>query len=258
MKVKRDDVIVIGIGVILFIILLLFIFPGEREASLGLAAIQNASEGVLATCTDFDNDGYKASSCGGLDCNDLEANINPEAEETCDNIDNNCNGEVDELFDYDNDGFTSCSGDCNDDDSLINPAASEVCDNKDNNCNNEIDEGCVTSSCTDNDFDGFYIESNCGPIDCNDDNPEINPASPEVCNDFVDNDCNTLVDYNDPACVVKGCKDKDNDGFAAIECGSIDCDDSNPNIHPGKSEVCNNALDDNCDGLTDLEDVLCR
>ncbi len=58
--------------------------------------------------------------------------------ETCDNKDNNCNGLIDELFDVDKDGFTSCQmpvADCNDLDKKTYPAATEICgDSIDQNC----------------------------------------------------------------------------------------------------------------------------
>lgn len=45
------------------------------------------------SCPDNDGDGYTGASCGGVDCNDLDPNINPVVREICgDNIDQNCDG----------------------------------------------------------------------------------------------------------------------------------------------------------------------
>jgi len=56
--------------------------------------------------------------------------------------------------------------------------------------------------------------------------------------------CNSLEKIGDPAV------DKDRDGFIDKQFGGDDCDDSNKNIHPGATEVCN-GKNDNCDGQTD-------
>jgi hypothetical protein len=45
--------------------------------------------------------------------------------------------------------------------------------------------------------------------------------------------------------------DIDGDGYSGV----VDCDDHNAAVHPGGVEVCRNELDDDCDGLTDKEDV---
>jgi hypothetical protein len=54
--------------------------------------------------------------------------------------------------------------------------------------------------------------------------------------------------------------DGDGDGYFASEgCGniSIDCNDSNASIHPGKAENCSDGIDNDCDGLTDSEELDC-
>jgi hypothetical protein len=82
--------------------------------------------------SDADGDGYLVCA----DCNDNDPAVNPAAVEVCDGVDNDCNGSVDEGFDIDQDGFTTCAGDCNDADGNIRPGASEIIrDGSDQDCN---------------------------------------------------------------------------------------------------------------------------
>ena len=101
-------------------------------------------------CVDLDSDGfYDQSICNTPeDCDDSNAQTHPGAQEVCDGIDNDCDGQVDEggvcdCPDNDADGFTTCAGDCDDDNASTNPDAAEVCDGVDNNCDGQIDEGCA-------------------------------------------------------------------------------------------------------------------
>jgi hypothetical protein len=54
--------------------------------------------------------------------------------------------------------------------------------------------------------------------------------------------------------------DADNDGFTAVGACSgskDDCDDNNSDVYPGSAEICDNEIDDDCDGFTDCDDVDC-
>ena len=76
--------------------------------------IEKSRSIVLSTHINADGDGVEA----GEDCDDNNANAFPGAEETCDGVDNDCDGETDEddatdaatwYIDYDDDGYGSDS-----------------------------------------------------------------------------------------------------------------------------------------------------
>ena len=103
------------------------------------------------------------------------------AAEVCNGVDDDGDGSVDEGFDADADGVTTCGpdgvpdnadDDCNDGDATVHPGADEVCDGIDNDC----DEAPVTGETTDGDGDGV-------PDDC-----DANPATSCASFDLADAD----------------------------------------------------------------------
>jgi hypothetical protein len=218
----------------------------------------NNCDGKVDEGYDDDQDGYVDEFGEGclsnypaelLDCNDQLAAIHPGHEELCDEMDNDCNGEIDDGLDNDGDTYRICdlNADCDDEDSSVYPGAEEICDGKDNNCNSVIDDG-VGTEFLDQDGDGF---SPCLG-DCDDSFPDGAAASPgieEGCDD-VDNDCDGLVDED---------LDLDDDGVPGDypNCanwigGPTDCDDDDPTVYPYGPEFCD-LMDNNCNGQIDEE-----
>jgi hypothetical protein len=295
------------------------VYPDAPEYCDGLDNNCNGQVDEKSTLyRDSDNDGYgdlnnAILSCypfppGYLmspgDCNDQDFYTNPGIPfEACDGIDNNCDGQIDEgstyiFSDYDNDGFGTmysnymewpCSdtvppgyasslSDCDDYNPGINPDATEICDGLDNDCNGQIDDNVSTFNTfyADTDADGFGDPDNtttaigCIPpngyannqLDCDDTNPVIHPGVPESCNG-VDDDCNGLVDEGITADGFAYYMDYDGDGYGdegyiVLLCYAQpgwsliggDCDDYNPAINPGATEICD-GLDNNCNGQID-------
>ena len=124
-------------------------------------------------CLDSNPDSYPGApddpsrddDCDGVaedegDCDDGEPNTFPGAPEIEDGLDNDCDGEIDELpvegQDGDGDGWTDSDGDCDDGDPEIYPGATEICDGRDDNCNGVVDDaegGCDGGDDDDDDDD---------------------------------------------------------------------------------------------------------
>jgi len=114
---------------------------------------------------DSDGDGYNICA----DCDDSNAQIHPGASEiTGDGIDQNCNGLERCYIDFDDDGFRIT-------DTIIS---------SDSDCSDSSEA--LTSEPTG---------------DCDDTNALINPSVNEVCNDGIDNNCNSLKDCDESYCV---------------------------------------------------------
>ena len=122
-----------------------------------------------AAGTDVDLDGYPTTN----DCNDANPSIYPGATEVCNGIDDDCDTSVDEGFDQDYDGVTTCAGDCNNLNAAIHPGAPEVCNGIDDDCDTQIDEGAFPDTdgdgvrdCVDpdDDADGTQDSEDCLPL----------------------------------------------------------------------------------------------
>jgi parallel beta-helix repeat protein len=121
--------------------------------------------------------------------------------------------------------------------------------------------GGVVPECTDVDNDTFYDEGgNCGPIDCNDNDPAVNPGIVEDCANGIDDDCDTLIDVNDSdcgTCIPTSNREKGkkcNDGIDNDCDGVTDGDDSDCGSGSGDAEICNDGIDNDNDGKIDCAD----
>jgi len=206
----------------------------------------------LSHWVSYDADPAKA------DCGPGDDKVHPNAVESCDGKDNDCNAQVDEApvtfyADADNDGFGSpvrfppvvavCTAqpagfvenhdDCDDTNATINPN---------------------TLWYADADLDGFgdasapsikqclkpvgYINN---ALDCNDTNKDIKDGITW----YRDADGDGHGGFSLPLDTVRGCFKPA--GYSAT---LDDCNDNNINVYPGATELCD-SVDNNCNGTAD-------
>jgi hypothetical protein len=171
----------------------------------------------------------------GSDCNDSSSISFPGAAEVCDELDNDCDGDIDEdsttiyYADTDGDGHGDLSRSV---------------------------EACVLP-------EGYTLS----PTDCDDADPLQNPDRPELCNS-EDDDCDGTIDEPDAIDASTWYADTDGDTFGDLAAptnactqplgfvaDSRDCDDTNAAQYPAAPEYCNTE-DDDCDGAIDEEDAV--
>ena len=158
------------------------------------------------------------------DCDDSNVQKHPLISEICDDIDNNCDGQIDEgvkiilYYDSDGDGYGS---------------------------NNNKYEECEPPT------DPNYIEES---GDCDDDESLVNPQAAEICDGGIDNNCDGIADF-DAINALTWYEDTDGDGQGNSEVTQLrctqpigyvtsdqDCDDTNPNTYVGGISGLNRPL----------------
>jgi hypothetical protein len=267
--------------------------------------LSDEEQGVAAWYPDDDGDGFGDAdadrvrvSCTAIagfvlrpgDCDDASVARSPAQHETCNALDDDCDGRADYVIspgdteDDDGDGHADrrCGGDdCNDADSTIHPGAVELSDARDNDCNGAIDDapGSVRWY-VDADLDGYGAQSDLGiesstvvpgritrAGDCDDGRGAIHPGAADFC-DGVDDDCDARLDEG--ATPIAFFADVDGDGWGGTDLASIviacappasaaarlgDCADDDDAVHPGALEVCD-AVDQDCDVRVDESSMI--
>ncbi|MBK9366968.1 MAG: FG-GAP repeat protein [Deltaproteobacteria bacterium] len=229
---------------------------GDDTASLGCQTVWY----IDADADGYGSDRYILRECdqpegyvdNDSDCDDLNYGLNPGTTWYAD-------GDADTYGDPNNAvvqceapglGFVLDAQDCDDADALINPDTLWF---RDNDEDGHGYPGQYQTSCEAP--DGYANTAD----DCDDARADIFPGADELC-DERDNDCDNSID-EDAVDAPEWFPDADADGFGA-ESAAVraceqpsgttslggDCDDTADTVNPDADELCNDGLDNDCDG----------
>ena len=199
--------------------------------------------------------GYLAyTTADAVDCDDTDAAVSPDQDEVCNDIDDNCDGDIDEDDAIDAvEWYRDADGDGYGDVDLSKDACAEP---------------------------SGYVDN---ADDCDDSAGDVNPSEVEICDvgHAVDEDCDGVIDGSSASDAVYWYVDYDEDGYglddtslAVKTCdtqdpsvssltyvleraGGFDCDDAEAERNPGESdagEACYDDVEDNdCDASSVCE-----
>ena len=176
----------------------------DTDPDVNPDAAEDWYDGVDQDCdggSDFDQDGdgHDIEGVGGDDCDDFEVEVHGGHAEVCDELDNDCDGRVDD-----------------EDDDLTRPETWYVDEDGDDYGSTEVILACDQPEGTAANGD-----------DCDDEDPDVHPHGWEICDpEDTDEDCDGLADDDDPDVDEKSAwyEDRDGDGYGRPDSEFIGCD----------------------------------